>query len=520
MKLLAEFSLFISRLIKIIGLIFSLLLSRAEKPEVRFRLFFERAGGAFVKLGQILALRFDLLPPNYTEELLSLLSRVPAVPFNEIEPVLISALKAKPSEFFSRFNPEPIASASISQVYRATLKTGEEVAVKVKRPGIDEIFATDFALASFLAGIMGILRLFNAVNFEEVVAEFIIWTKRELDFRFEAKNAEVLREHSKRHPNTIIPKIYHDISSSQVLVMEFMTGIQRVDQIIEKIEKNPNLRRDLLLNYRLDIEQMAYYFMIDGMRQYFIDGFFHADPHPANVFFAPDNRLGYFDFGIMGEVDSRRADLLNIIYGIAKHDLKTVSDSFLAFSKRSFNEEIEIFRKYRKADHARYERVLAKIEQIISDNFRAELEVMLAPWYYRDEKSNEPYEVSAAVIFSKLLLKAESYSVFIPREMAIFFRGLIIADMVALKLDPSFSMIKALNLFFHEYPLTKAEQIIVEKTHEKELEGDLVPITNLDYEQLMELKVVEKERLNLAAERLSELVLYYAENYEEIRKML
>jgi len=116
--------------------------------------------------------------------------------------------------------------------------------------------------------------------------------------------------------------------------------------------------------------------------------------------------------------------------------------------------------------------------------------------------------------------KAEAYSVYVPREMAVFFRSLIIADMVAIKLNPQFKMIKAFKLFFQEWPLERARTFVTERTHEAELEGEIDPITNLDYEQLIELKMVERERLALATERLSELVLYYAEHYEEIRKML
>ncbi|MDO8183840.1 MAG: AarF/UbiB family protein [bacterium] len=515
----AKVWLFITRFSQVNWLAFKLLFLHPGRPEERFRLFFERAGGAFIKLGQILALRYDLLPPRYTQELLKLLAQVETRPFSELEPVLVTALKMKPEQFFQRFHHQPIASASISQVYRATLKTGEEVAVKIKRPGVDQIFTTDFALASFLAGVVGMFNIIRSINLEEAVTEFIVWTRRELDFHYEANNAEVLREHSRRHPNTVIPKIYAEFSNSQVLVMEYMPHIYRLDLVINSLDKNPNFRADLLREHRLDLSQMAYYFIFDGMRQYFIDGFFHADPHPANVFLMSDNRLGYFDFGIMGEVDARRLELLKIVHSIANHDLKAVSQAFLAYSKHSFNEEIEIFRRERRPDYAKYERILAKIEEIITDNFREELEEILAPWYEPDPVA-PPYTASASVIFSKLLFKAESYSVYVPREMVIFFRSLIIADMVAIKLEPEFNMIKAFKLFFREYPLLKAEEIIETKSHERELVGKLDPVDDLDYEELMELKQLERERLALAKERLSDLVLYYAENYEVIRKML
>lgn len=523
MKSVKEISLFLSRLTQIITLVGRLTFFTRGPREVRFRRFFEEAGGAFLKLGQILALRYDLLSPRYTRELLHLLSRVNVAPFHELEPVFIEEFGVPPAKYFKRFEPKVIASASISQVYRATLQNGEEVAVKIKRPGVDEAFATDFALASFLAGFLGLFRLVRSVNLEEAVTEFILWSRRELDFTFEAANAETLREHSRHHPNTVIPKVYRELSTSRVLITEFMTGIYRLDNVIANLDKNPNLRQDLLIRQRIDLSQMAYYFIVDGMRQYFIDGFFHADPHPANVFLLPDNRLGYFDFGIMGEVDSRRLELLKIVHGIATHNLSAVAAAFLSYSRRSFNEEIELFRRYRKADHDRYARILVKIEEIIAENFREELEVILAPWYEpsTDSPDKAPdFSGSASIIFSKLLLRAESYSVYVPREMMIFFRSLIIADMVAMKLEPEFNMIKAFKLFFREFPLERAEELILAKSHESELTGGIETVTDLEYEELMELKVAERERLNLAAERLADLILYYAENYEEVRKML
>lgn len=508
-----ELWLFISRLGELFALAVRLAFFTRAPREVRFRSFFEQAGGAFIKLGQILSLRYDLLPERYTSELLNLLSRVEVLPFAQMEQVFLEEIGSRPESYFKKFNPRPIASASISQVYRATLWSGEEVAVKIKRPGIDQVFATDFALASFLAGVIGLLGIVKSINLEEAVAEFILWTRRELDFTFEAKNASVLREHSVRHPNTVIPQTYADLSTPRVLITEYMEKIHRLDNVLERLNKNPNLRADLLRDERLDLSQMAYYFMLDGMRQYFIDGFFHADPHPANVFLLSDNRLGYFDFGIMGEVDGRRLELLKIVHAIANHDLHAASELFLSHSKRSLEKELALFKRHKGSEYAHYEKILTKIEEIMIGNFRDELELLFAPWY-------EGEGVSAAQIFSRLLLRAESYSVYVPREMVIFFRSLVIAEMVAIKLDPSFQMIKAFKLFFREWPLARATEIINSQSHERELAPEIEPLIELDYEDLMELQAAERERLNAMADRLSDLILYYAEHYEEVRKML
>lgn len=504
---------FISRLGQLVSLVGRLAFFTPGSREIRFRLFFELAGGGFIKLGQILSLRYDLLPESYTSELLHLLSRVEVIPFTEMEKVFWEEMGSRPESYFKKFNPRPIASASISQVYRATLWSGEEVAVKIKRPNIDQVFATDFALASFLAGFIGMLGVVKSINLEEAVTEFILWTKRELDFTFEAKNSAVLREHSVRHPNTVIPKTFVDISTSRVLITEYMEKIHRLDTVLEKMAKNPNYREDLLRSERIDLSQMAYYFILDGMRQYFIDGFFHADPHPANVFLLSDNRLGYFDFGIMGEVDTKRLELLKIMHAIANHNLHAVSGLFLSHSKRSLEKELELFKRHKGSEYAHYEKIFGKIEEIMVGNFRDELEVLFAPWY-------EGEQVSAANIFSRLLLRAENYSVYVPREMVIFFRSLVIAEMVAMKLDPNFQMIKAFRLFFREFPLERATELINSQSHERELAPTIEPLIDLEYEDLMELRAAERERLGAMADRLSDLILYYAEHYEEVRKML
>jgi len=515
MKVFHEAVGFIKRLAEIIALIWRLVFFSLEKPEVKFRIFFEKAGGGFIKLGQILALRHDILPARYTDELLKLLASVPAAPFAQMEKVFIDEIGQRPEAFFQTFDAVPIASASISQVYKATLKTGEEVVVKIQRPGIVEAFERDFILASFLAGLVGIFKITRAVNIYEAVDEFIAWTKRELDFRYEARNGAALYQHSARHPDTVIPKVYLNLCTERVLVMEYMRGVARLDGVLSKLGKNPNFRQDILRDHRIDLSHMAYYFMIDGMRQYFIDGFFHADPHPANVFLLPDNRLGYFDFGIMGEVGRDRIDLLRIMYGLAHRDIDSVSRLFLAFSKRSLEPEIELFKRYRKIDHARYVKVIDKIEEIIADNFCKELEDILLPWY-----DKEAPKQSAAVLFSKLLLKAENYSVCLPRTATIFFRSLIIADMVALKLDPEFDMIQAFQMFFQKFPLERATEIIEEKTHEIELLPQIDPVTHFNFEQLLEYKSYERERLAIATERLANMVSYYAERYDEVRKLL
>jgi len=187
-------------------IIWRLLFNRQLSRPVRFRMFFEQAGGAFLKLGQILSLRHDFISATYANELLNLLSRVEIIPWPAMREIFVEELGAPPENVFREFDEYPIASASISQVYRARLTTGERVAVKIQRPGIKKVFETDFMLASFLGGWLAIFRFFNSLQIQDIISEFISATRRELDFREELNNSLVLASHSNGHPLTIIPK--------------------------------------------------------------------------------------------------------------------------------------------------------------------------------------------------------------------------------------------------------------------------------------------------------------------------
>jgi len=496
-----------------------LLLERRTSPEVRFRLFFERAGGAFIKLGQILSLRHDLIPARYANELLNLLSRVKASPYAAMRQVFIDEISQPPEAVFKKFETKPIASASISQVYRALLPDGTPVVVKIQRPGISKIFETDFMLARLLGRFLSFFRIFNSFQIQDVVKEFIAWSRRELDFREELVNSQIIARHSEAQPRTIIPRYYAEWSTARVLVSEDMADVFSVEMILKELERDSKYREKLATEHNIHAEDLAYYFVFDIMRQYFIDGFFHADPHPANLFFAAGNRLGYFDFGIIGQVGEIRLHLLRIIYGIARRDLVFSSKHFLRFAKTAVADEIDLFKTKEPDTYKRYAKVISKLEEIMLDNLQADLEKILAPWY--GEKTQEGYKhLTSSLVFSRILLKTRDYQIYLPREIVIFFRTLVIADMVAVKLAPGFDIIRALNSFFETYPLGVAEELIIARTKEAKLEEAVDPTAHFSFEQMIEFQESEKEKLGVAKERLINIVAAYAEDYEEIRQLL
>ena len=503
-----------------------LLFDRRTSPEIRFRLFFEQAGGAFIKLGQILSLRHDLIPARYANELLNLLSRVKVLPYTAMRQVFIDEIGQPPEAVFKKFGTKPIASASISQVYRALLPDGTPVVVKIQRPGISQIFETDFILARFLGRFLSFFHIFNSFQIQDVVKEFIAWSRRELNFREELVNSQVIARHSEKYPRTIIPRYYVEWSTERVLVSEDMADVLSVETVLKKLESNPEYREELVASRNIHTEDLAYYFVLDIMRQYFIDGFFHADPHPANLFFANDNRLGYFDFGIIGQVGKSRLDLLRIIYGIARRDLAFSSKHFLRFARTAVSSEIDLFKTKEPNTYKRYAKVINKLEEIMLDNLQTDLEGILAPWYAEKTPASpsgrqEGYKhLTSSLVFSRILLKTRDYQIYLPREVVIFFRTLVIADMVAVKLVPGFDINPALNSIIENYPLGVAEDLNMASIKEEKTEELADMLEHFSFEQMLELKEIEKEKLGVAKERLINIVAAYAEDYEEIRQLL
>src|SRR3989344_8003630 len=224
-------ALFCKRLFYVLKTAFKILLKfKLTRPQ-RLKLFFEESGGAFVKLGQILALRRDFLPVNYTLELLKLLNNMPAAPFSEIHKIFMEDIGETAGKFFQSFDENPIGLASIAQVFKAVLKDsprseagGEKVAVKIRRPGIEKVFEADFLIISFLASAIDLFNLTSSLSVKEVADDFIRWTKRELDFRHESNNAVAFFKYSQETPATVIPKQYQEYTSARVLIQEFISG--------------------------------------------------------------------------------------------------------------------------------------------------------------------------------------------------------------------------------------------------------------------------------------------------------
>ena len=250
----------------------------------------ERMGPTFIKLGQVLAGRPDLLPQPYQDALVRLQDKVAPFPFEEVERIVFTELGVRLSKAFASFDREPMAAASLGQVHRATLRDGRAVVVKVQRPGIRQIVAEDFEVLSELAAFMDRHSESGRIyRFSELLDQFRRTLRDELNYRQEAANLETVARNLRDFPRIHVPLPVHDYCSPVVLTMEYMQG--------RKITSLSPLARIDLDGAGLADELLRAY-----LRQVLVDGVFHADPHPGNIFVTGENHLALLDLGMVGRI--------------------------------------------------------------------------------------------------------------------------------------------------------------------------------------------------------------------------
>jgi ubiquinone biosynthesis protein len=288
-------------------------------PPVQVRLALEELGPTFVKLGQILAGRADLFGPDWIAEFAKLHSRVPAVPLDALRPQLRADLGGEPETVFARFDLEPLAGASIAQVYRAQLKDGAEVIVKVRRPGIREVIEADLRLLDRVAALAETeLPVLKPYRPRELVREFAHSLRRELDLAGECHHAERIAANLAALPHIVIPRVHWQYTGERVNVQEYVGGIP--GNSLELLTAEAGFDRPLLARRGA---QAVLKMIIE-------DGFFHADPHPGNVFYLPGNRLAFIDFGMIGRLSARRREeLLQLLLGLVERQPQAVADVLL-----------------------------------------------------------------------------------------------------------------------------------------------------------------------------------------------
>ncbi len=261
--------------------------SRRQSVARRFRMLLNDLGPTFIKLGQILSTRSDLLPGEYIEELSTLQDRVPPIPLAEVLSQIRQSLGKSPDELFASIDPEPLAAASIAQVHRAQTLGGEQVVIKVQRPNIDEQIRADLSVLHYLA------RLLEAAVEETgiytptgIVEEFDKAIHEELDFMNEAANIRAFYRNHRERPFLRIPKVFDELTSRTVLTMEFIDGVK-----ISQVD---------LTNH--DRSALAKHIVEGSFRQVFQDGLFHGDPHPGNLLVLEGDVIALIDFGLVARI--------------------------------------------------------------------------------------------------------------------------------------------------------------------------------------------------------------------------
>ena len=290
-------------------------------PEIRLRAALEELGPAFIKLGQLLSTRADLLPPSYVEALSRLQDRVPPFSPAKAQQILEDELQGGPGAELTRFELEPLAAASIGQVHRAILPGGEEVVIKIKRPGVERLIRGDLAIlgevASFVERNTDWGSFYQFSRIAEELKQIIL---RELDYRNEARNAQRLRRNFAGDPQVYLPRVYEEYTTRNLLTLEYRRGIT-LNRYLEQPLAEPPPR------------QVAAILADAFFKQIFVDGFFHGDPHPGNIAVLPGGRLFLMDFGSAGFIgESVRGKFVSMVRALQRADSAAVIDELIGFT--------------------------------------------------------------------------------------------------------------------------------------------------------------------------------------------
>ncbi|MBI3337305.1 MAG: AarF/ABC1/UbiB kinase family protein [Candidatus Staskawiczbacteria bacterium] len=364
----------------------------------------EKLGPTFIKLGQVLSLRADVVGEEISEELSKLQSNVQPFSYEQVRQIIINEFREPPEKIFKSFEKKPVAAASLAQVHRAYLKDGTEVAVKIQRPNIRATIEHDihilFSLAHLAERFMPELRPYQPVR---VVKEFADWTLQELDFKVEGNNAERFRFAFKDNKYINIPKIYWELTTSKILTMDFVHGVKANDVSgIRKLES--------------DSKQLALHGVGAVFQQFLIDGFFHADPHPGNFFAMKGDILCLHDFGMVGYLaPEQRRELVSCFVAFENKDIDGFLRHFMHLAATSEISDVSGFQK--------------DASEILS-------ELLFTP--------NQP---SIAWAFFRLINKGAGRQINFPADLALFGKAIITTEAMGMKLYPEFNFNKELQPF-------------------------------------------------------------------------
>ena len=382
-------------------------LRKQLKPEEilpkHLRLVLEDMGGAFIKLGQLLSLREDLVPKEFARECSKLQDEVKPFPFEEVKEIIELELKQPLSKVFIKVLPKPIAAASVGQVHKAFLKNGKKVAIKVMRPNIKQIFETDIDLLKHLIPLLEKnypgLKTFSP---EKIIEEFEKYTTKELSYIQEGRNIDIFYKNFRKNKKVKVPKVYWDYTSDKVLTMEYIDG-KKISEIDKEEFGKKRIKKVIKTAVDFFLEQI------------FVYGFFHADPHPGNIIIMKNDVVGLIDYGIVGGVKEDMKDKIEGLFvGLINGDKEMVANGFLELGivPKETNEE--------------------ELKNDISEDLGV----------YHNLPANE---IKMSEAFGVIFHLARKYIMTLPQNLVLFMKAVITAEAFGERFDPTFNFIKVCN---------------------------------------------------------------------------
>jgi len=365
------------------------------EPAERARLALEELGPTFVKLGQVLATRVDVFPYRWITEFEKLHSEVPPVPFEELRPELEHALGKSPFEVFPDLATRAHGSDSIAQVHRAKLADGTPVVLKIRRPGIRQKISADLRILRHIAELLE-SELPEARRFRptEIAAQFSRSLTRELDFSVEARSIERFAKNFTDHPHIVIPRIYAERSNEMLLVQEHVDGVPATD--LAAVEAAG-----------LDKKVLAARGCESVLKMILIDGYFHADPHPGNVFFLPGNRIVMIDFGMVGRLSPhRRRQVVDLLAGLARMEEEPMLDVLLDWAGDAYVDEAKLSED---------------VNELVSDYESVPLK-----------------DIRIGALIRQFAAIVRQHSIALPPDLTLMFKALITMEGLGRQYDPDF----------------------------------------------------------------------------------
>jgi ubiquinone biosynthesis protein len=376
-------------------------------PAQRMRMALEELGPTFVKLGQVMATRVDLFPPRWIAEFEKLHADVPAVPFEELIPELTRSLGRSPFEVFRDIETHAQGAASIAQVHRAKLQDGTPIVLKVRRPGVREKIDADLRLLRRVSELIE-SEIPEARRYHpaEVAAQFARTLEREADFATETRNIERFAKNFAGDPYIVIPRIYPEYTSDVLLVQEHVEGI-------------PATNPAAVAAAGLDRKVLAARGVDAFLKMILLDGFFHADPHPGNVFYVPGNRIVIIDFGMVGRLSpQRRAQVLDLLGGLARMAEEPMLEVLMDWAGDAYVDEIKL---------------AADVNEMVFDYEGVPLK-----------------DIRVGTVIRQFAGIVREHSIVLPSDLSLMFKALITLEGLGRQYDPDF------HITDHLTPLVKS----------------------------------------------------------------